>query len=54
MGVTIRETAMSSVLKRHGYSLLTARPQGYKSDPKAIEEFKKKDFPKRWQKSDAA
>ena len=49
--VIIRGTAMSSVLKRHGYSLLTARPKGYNSDPKAIEQFKKKSFPRRWQKS---
>ena len=40
-GITIKETAMSRVLRDHGYRNLTTRPIGRGQDSQALESFKK-------------
>jgi len=49
--ISLDPSAMSRLLKRRGYSLLTARPQHHAQDPKVIESFKKTSSQRRWQKS---
>lgn len=49
--VSMEIDAMSRMLKRRGYSLLTARPQHHAQDPKVIETFKKRPSQRRWRKS---
>ena len=50
-GISIGKTAMSDMLRRRGYRLLSPRPQHPNQDPKAIETFKKRPSLRQWQRS---
>lgn len=49
--ISISADTLGRELRRLGYRKLSARPRHHAQSPEAIEGFKKKRFPPRWQKS---
>lgn len=49
--VSVSKDTLSRELRRLGYRKLSARPRHHAQNPTAIEDFKKKHFPKQWRRS---